>query len=639
MPRNPKDKPTTTASSGSKAAAKTGRTAPKPRQQSTQQAKASPAGQKTTTAPAWKNIGTVVGNTSTGSFTFILRSFQAKLGDIVATRLEVPEAGGGKTTVTVWGRIVSIDRFNPFFPAEAAQELANENIKFLDTVLSGSRDHLEAEVLILGTTVAGSSGGPQLSPLTYPVKPSAEVLYPTADDVRLLLTGEEQKGPKLKIGTLIARGDVDVSLSARQVVSRHLAILAMTGGGKTVAARRIIRELIEIGYPLVIFDPHGDYLGLFENRALFPGKTIQILYPKITVREGNIDVIANLIDKMGKRLTDPQQHFYQYLVSTTDPTDGEPAVKYLQRLIDHATHIAGQVRAKDSNLPDELQAKGPTINATKRSLEFVRSNLEQMERNNERLRTKFDGYDFKEMPDPTEAPEEIVSPDTVSIFYLAGYDHLNQSAIVSIVLEALFEHRSTLNDQIPPFQAIIEEAHNFIPSKVEGTDETPSLPTIRKLITEGRKFGTGLIIISQRPSRLDETTLAQCNSFLVLRLVNPKDKNFVRSVMENLSESDAAILQTFGPGQGIVSGQAVRFPLLVKVHYDEDLRSQAIGDEDFITDVKNWKPNAKRAANTAILKKGTSPAAAPAQDKRRPPPPKPKRRPGRRGMMPEGFDN
>lgn len=173
---------------------------------------------------------------------------------------------------------------------------------------------------------------------------------------------------------------------------------------------------------------------------------------------------------------------------------------------------------------------------------------------------------------------------------------LNQSAIVSMVLEALFAHRSTLSGVIPPFQAVIEEAHNFIPSRSEGTDETPSLPTIRKVITEGRKFGTGLVLISQRPSRLDETTLAQCNSFLVLRLVNPNDKRFVRSVMENLSEQDANILQTFGPGQGIVSGQAVRFPLLVKVKFDEDLVSEAIGDEDFIAEAGRWKPDARRKA-------------------------------------------
>lgn len=603
-------------------------------------------------ATVWTRIGTVVGNTSTGKYSFILRSFQAKLGDIVATRVEVPDAqGASQRIVTVWGRIVSIDRFNPFFPAEAAQELADENIRFLDTVLSSSRDHLEAEVLILGTTGEADAATAQLSPLTYPVKPSGEVLYPPPDDVRRLLTGDDDGSAKLKIGTLIARGDVEVSLSARHIVSRHLAILAMTGGGKTVAARRIIRELIDLKYPLVIFDPHGDYLGFFEKRALFKNTNVRIFYPMIRVRERNLGIVADLIDKMGRKLTEAQQQFYHYLVSVTDMTDGEPATDYIQRLIDHASAVAAKQRQKDDHLPEEISnIRGTTINAARRSLDFVLSNLRQMEHNNERLRSqpRFKDYLFEEMPDPFDAPECIVRPGTVSIFYLAGYDHLNQSAIVSIVLEALFAHRSTLSGLIPPFQAVIEEAHNFIPSRQEGTDETPSLTTIRKVITEGRKFGTGLVLISQRPSRLDETTLAQCNSFLVLRLVNPRDKNFVRSVMENLSDSDANILQTFGPGQGIVSGQAVRFPLLVKVRFDSDLLSEAIGDEDFIAEAGAWTPDPRRAANAATVRRHAPPASpkpAPASGDGDAGKPKPaaaqkqrKKPQGRRGrIQPEGF--
>lgn len=561
----------------------------------------------------WPRIGTVVGEASTGRYTFILRNLEAKLGDIVATRVDVPVTSGAKKELaTVWGRIISIDRFNPFFPAEAAQELANENIRFLDTVLSGSRDHLEAEVLILGTTFGANASNAQLSPLTYPVKPSAEVLYPSADAIRQLLTGDDDRRDpppaKLLVGTLIARNDVQVSLSAKDVVSRHLAILAMTGGGKTVAARRMIRELIELSYPLVIFDPHGDYLGFYEQKKLFPKAKIRVLYPVIRVRKANLGVISDLIDKMGRRLSDPQQQFYLYLLNNTDVNDGETASKFLARMIAFAGNVATKKRKRageDHDVSEDLaDTRSSTINAVKRSLEFVLDNLHQMESNNRRLREqpRFKNYAFDEMPDPWDAPEEIVYPNTVSIFYLAGYDHLNQSAIVSMVLEALFAHRSTLSDIIPPFQAVIEEAHNFVPSRQEGTDETPSLSTIRKVITEGRKFGTGLILISQRPSRLDETTLAQCNSFLVLRLVNPKDKSFVRSVMENLSESDANILQSFGRGQGIVSGQAVRFPLLVQVKFDDDLVSEAIGDEDFIQEARDWTPKANRAANAEVIR-------------------------------------
>ncbi|HYD23782.1 MAG TPA: ATP-binding protein [Croceibacterium sp.] len=589
----------------------------------------------------WAKVGTVVGSASTGSFTFILKSLQGKLGDIVATRVEVPGLSGGSQRVaTVWGRIISIDRFNPFFPAEAAQELTDQSIDLMDTVLSGSRDHLEAQVLILGTTMEGEAEA-QLSPLTYPVKPSAPVLYPDAEAVQLLLTGRPKGGddePRLLIGSLIGRSDVEVSLTAKQVVSRHLAILAMTGGGKTVAARRIIRELIDLKYPLLIFDPHGDYLGLFEKRHLFAGSEVKIFYPVIRVWEKNIGVIADLINKMGRSLTDPQQHFYTYLIGEVDAGEGEPATTFIQRLIDFAGAIAAKKRSKD-HVSDELaEVRTASINAVMRSLRFVRDNLLQMERNNERLRgqPRFAAYEFNDMPDPTDNPESIVRPGQVSIFYLAGYDHLNQSAIVSIVLEALFSHRLTLSDRIPPFQAVIEEAHNFIPSRREGVDETPSLQTIRKVITEGRKFGTGLVLISQRPSRLDETTLAQCNSFLVLRLVNPNDKRFVRSVMENLSEADANILQTFGPGQGIVSGQAVRFPLLVRVHFDAELVSEAIGDEDFIAEAQRWSPNKAREATARAVRDVVS---RPSRRAKPPVSPIKQTRSGKRSrrLKPEGF--
>lgn len=596
---------------------------------------------------AWSQIGTIVGHATTLDYTFVLRSLQAKVGDIVATRLDVPVGpGGAKDEATVWGRITSIESHNPFFPMEAAQELADQNLDLAATVLSGSRDYLQAEVLVLGTTFGDDPGKRRMSPLTYPVKPSGKVLYPAADDVRRLLSGDEDltKEPKLRVGSLIARSDVEVALGAKQVVSRHLAILAMTGGGKTVAARRIMRGLIQLRYPLVIFDPHGDYLGFSEKAALFPGSGIRVLFPQIRVSVGNVDVISDLINKMGKRLTDPQMDFYGQIVSEVEVAGNETAAQYIQRLMDVVQARIESRRNGETRGAQEIGAA--TMRAVHRSLRFVLANLIQMEANNKRLRDqpRFRNYDFIEMPNAMDRPEDIVRPGQVSILYLAGYDHLTQSAIVSIVLEALFHHRSTLNGRIPPFQAVLEEAHNFIPSRQEGAEETPSLPTIRRVITEGRKFGTGLIIISQRPARLDETTLAQCNSFLVLRLVNTKDKAFVRSVMENLSEADANILQGFGPGQGIVSGQAVRFPLLVKIDFDSDLVSTAIGDEDFISEAANWTPDPKRARaeeayqayetatepvdkdDDAAENDGGQAPRSPKRTSRRPPPRRPTRR-------------
>ncbi|MBK9137473.1 MAG: ATP-binding protein [Verrucomicrobia bacterium] len=221
----------------------------------------------------------------------------------------------------------------------------------------------------------------------------------------------------------------------------------------------------------------------------------------------------------------------------------------------------------------------------------MEARLERMEVTNERMRQQLKQLQFEKMPDPQGRPEGIVAPKTVSILYLGGYDHLTQTTIASILLEALYEHRANLSNRIPPFLAVVEEAHTFIPSSRGGTEDVPSLETIRKLITEGRKFGTGLMLISQRPNRVDETILSQCNSFLILRLVNPRDQNFVKQIMENLSEQDARMLPGFGPGQGIISGQAVRFPLLVRIKMDEDLIYTDLGDENFLEQARKWKPD------------------------------------------------
>ncbi|NIX75267.1 ATP-binding protein [Microvirga terricola] len=543
-----------------------------------------------------RRIGTVVGDASTDTYTFILKSFSAKLGDIVATPTDVPGHAGTYGAI-IWGRVVGINRVNPFFPAEAAQELSEQDINLLDTVLSTTRDYLQAEVLILGATKNMDVTNLRLSPVTYPVKPSAGVFSPPAEAIRVLLTGGDNNQVKLRLGTLIGRKDVDVSLQANKIVSRHLAILAMTGGGKTVAARRVLRELTAINYPIVILDPHGDYLAFFEKRRELGGVDVKLFYPAIRVYGSDSGVIEELIAKMGHRLTDPQKDFFQTVVAQTNLEPGMTAERYIAELIT----TCGRLRDGGGNGGDRLNAL--TVNAVRRSLDFVRRALNSMQTNNERLmaQLKPKGYAFTELPDPQTSPDEIVRPGRISIIYLAGFDHLTQSAIASIVIEHLFAHRAKLTDRIAPFLTVIEEAHNFVPGRREGTEDTPSLATVRKVITEGRKFGTGLMLISQRPARLDETILSQCNSFLVLRLVNPKDKNFVRSVMENLSESDANILQTFGPGQGIVSGQAVRFPLLVDIDFDEDLVSEAIGDEDFVKKAKDWSPDPVREEIASIV--------------------------------------
>ncbi len=550
----------------------------------------------------WRPVGTVVGNAGTSEFTFILRQYQAKVGDVIALGMEVPDSGyDGRSRIYVWARITDIRRFNPFFPFEAAQEIAGEGISLEDTVLSGTRDQLEASALILGATSETNLAA--LFPLTYPVKPASTVYHPPADAVRQLLIGGRENERSVAVGTLIARRDVAVTLSAPRLVARHLAILAMTGGGKTVASRRIIRELIGHKYPLVILDPHGDYIGLSSCQEVIqkeaPGCLIKLFYPELLIQKDGEDLVTKLILQMTSGLTDPQAEYLRGLYTRKPAKEGDLALTYIGHLLEQASQDI-----KGSSPPSGLAGGSwrGTIGVVSRNLRIIQDRLQRMQRTSAQMRlsSKLKNFTFEPLPNPFSQPERIVCPGQVSILYLGGYDHITQCSIAAITLETLFEFRANLTDRISPFFTVIEEAHTFIPSAREGTQDAVSLPVVRRIITEGRKFGTGLMLISQRPSRLDETIVSQCNSFLILRLVNPRDQNFVRSIMENLTESDARMIPGFGPGQGIISGQVVRFPLPVHIKMDDDLRNAEVGDEDFFEQAEGWRPDAKAPVRSAI---------------------------------------
>lgn len=549
----------------------------------------------------WVPIGTVVGNAGTSEFTFILQQYRARVGDIVALSMNVPDDDyQGQHKISVWARITDISRFNPFFPFEAAHELAGEGISLEDTILSGARDQLEAKALILGATVDEDVS--RLFPLTYPVRPASRVFHPPAEAVRRLLVGERTAERSAEIGTLIARKDVDATISSSRLVSRHIAVLAMTGGGKTVAARRIIRELIRDGYPVLILDPHGDYIGLSNCQEILrkeaPDCEIKLFYPDLIMRRDGEELVSTLLSQMTSGLTEPQADYLRGLFERESAKNGQKTLDYIDALLKRILNDL-QGERPPSGTTNNWK---PTVGATRRGLRIVREKLARMEATSRQMRQSKNLKDlnFEALPNPFSAPADIISPGQVSILYLGGYDRITQCSLAAITLETLFEHRADLSGRIPPFFTVVEEAHTFIPSFREGTQDAVSLPVIRRMITEGRKFGTGLMLISQRPSRLDETIVSQCNSYLILRLVNPKDQNFVRSVMENLTESDARMIPGFGPGQGIVSGQVVRFPLPVQIRWDRDLQLAELGDEDFFDQVAAWEPDEHTGTRNAI---------------------------------------
>jgi DNA helicase HerA-like ATPase len=159
---------------------------------------------------------------------------------------------------------------------------------------------------------------------------------------------------------------------------------------------------------------------------------------------------------------------------------------------------------------------------------------------------------------------DLVKYGRISVISLAGYTSDFQATIYSIIAEEIFEKRVS-NELKQRLVFVLEEAHNFAPAKAMSDAEKRSIMTTRQIAQEGRKFGVGQILISQRPSRLDETTLSQCNSFVIMRMVNPADQAFVKRVIETLGEDEAKMLPDLDVGEALLSGQFINFPVLVRI--------------------------------------------------------------------------
>ena len=144
------------------------------------------------------------------------------------------------------------------------------------------------------------------------------------------------KGKQITIGNLLGRKNIK-KLDANKIVARHMAILAMTGGGKTVAAKTLIHEFIKIGYPLVIFDPHGDYLGLSQAQKnfsdLFGKAQIKLFYANVEItNENKWDIIGYA--REGANITEAQEGCLDIVIENRKVPDPIDVENFVNKVID-----------------------------------------------------------------------------------------------------------------------------------------------------------------------------------------------------------------------------------------------------------------------------------------------------------------
>lgn len=162
--------------------------------------------------------------------------------------------------------------------------------------------------------------------------------------------------------------------------------------------------------------------------------------------------------------------------------------------------------------------------------------------------------------------------------------HLVMAVISRIIFEAVQRYRRENTDVLPTVM-VLEEAHTFI-KKYSGEKEEISAQqmccqTFEKIAREGRKFGLGLVLSSQRPSELSPTVLSQCNTFLLHRIVNDKDQELVKKLVPDNMGSLLNELPVLPTRKAILIGWASPIPLLVEMNWlDKDYQPHS-SDPDF----------------------------------------------------------
>src|SRR5688572_16275036 len=192
-------------------------------------------------------VGTIVGESTSREFRLAVAHETVREQDIIAVdaQLRQPETNTPPENIRVWAKIQRIERINPLFPSEAGHELAATRTDPFDTVLSLSREMVTAVCQILGSEPLDGARKGKLDHLRYPPRPASSAYRPDSIDIARVVFGElqEKKERALDIAMLSNRPEVDVKVDGHAIVTRHLAILAMTGAGKSWTSRRIIEEL------------------------------------------------------------------------------------------------------------------------------------------------------------------------------------------------------------------------------------------------------------------------------------------------------------------------------------------------------------------------------------------------------------
>lgn len=449
------------------------------------------------------------------------------------------------------------------------------------------------------------------------------VVLVTANDLRLLYRVDDE-AKSLRIGHIANAPHLPALLDVTKLVNRHTAVVGSTGSGKSTTVASILQGISSPErFPsarVLVVDVHGEYGRAFgdsalrlrvdadesattvsnENQLCLPYWALpfeDFLYLSLGAVDDNS---ATAVQQM---VTDAKREYVlrhpELELSGNEVTADTPVPFSIRQLwlalheMHFATHsVASNAQSEETRayaldetgsplVGDAESVTPPSYQPTVPSKVFLSGAAVNMRRQTNSLGAKLRDprYDFLFRPGHWDVDSDgevssglgefletwLGATQPIVVADLSGVPNQVLQRIVSVLLRLLYEaliwaRKLSEGGRERPMLVVLEEAHRYLNDDRDAAGEI-----VERIVKEGRKFGVGTMIVSQRPSEIRSTVLSQIGSFVVLRLSNTADRSLVRaSLPDNLSGLFDAV-PVLRTGEAIVTGEVVKMPTRVVV--------------------------------------------------------------------------
>ncbi|MGY6278347.1 ATP-binding protein, partial [Methylomonas sp. MgM2] len=405
------------------------------------------------------------------------------------------------------------------------------------------------------------------------------------------------------LGTLSLQPDQLAKINLDSFLSRHAAILGQTGGGKSWTVASLLQKISNLKQAtVVLFDLHGEYSVAFAKDAdIISATDLELPYWLMNSEE----LLGLMVDRSESAAPNQIAKFKEVLQTAKETPDENKALGITKITIDTPVFfdfnaILKEFRSLDTQMVAGAKGdkQGPLFGQFTRLLMRIDSRL-----NDRRYDLIFKPKTYLNSASMEDLFRRLLGErqgqrKKIVVIDLSPVPFDVRGSVISLILRCIFDFAywyRRVNKERHPIAVFADEAHIYLNER--DTSSEAARHSAERIAKEGRKYGVSLTVISQRPREVSSTILSQCNSFLCLRISNPEDQSYVKSLLPDSVRGIASLFSTLRRGECVLLGDSVLMPTRIRIDIPDP--KPASDDASFY---KHWTTDPAEIDFAAVLK-------------------------------------